>query len=160
MTEVYLSLGSNMGDRQTYLKQALARLSALPQTQLKSLSSIYESQAWGVTNQADFLNLACKLETQLPPLALLHFCQSIERDLGRVRHQHWGPRTLDIDILLYGQVTMDNLELQLPHPYMTQRAFVLVPLLEIEAELTEPSTGLSYASYLAELDCSGIRLNS
>ncbi|MFC3931579.1 2-amino-4-hydroxy-6-hydroxymethyldihydropteridine diphosphokinase [Streptococcus dentapri] len=160
MTVVYLSLGSNIGDRKGYLEAALAHLAELPQTVLVKSSSIYETPAWGVTEQADFLNLACQLETQLAPEELLIFCQQIEDKLGRIRQQHWGPRTLDIDILLYGSLIINTKQLSLPHPYMKERAFVLVPLLELTADLKDPQTNQLYADELARLDCSEIKLNS
>ena len=100
MTKVYLSLGSNMGDRQGYLQRAVEALKQLPETKVEAVSSFYETAAWGLTNQADFLNLALALETQLQAERLLSACQGIEKDLDRVRHEHWGPRTVDIDILL------------------------------------------------------------
>lgn len=103
MTKVYLSLGSNMGDRQGYLQRAVEALKQLTDTEVETVSSYYETAAWGLTDQADFLNLALALETQLPAESLLSACQAIEKDLDRVRHEHWGPRTVDIDILLYGQ---------------------------------------------------------
>ena len=102
MTRVYLSLGSNMGDRQDYLQKAVEALNDLAETKVKAVSSYYETAAWGLTEQADFLNLALALETQLPAETLLSYCQKIEKNLDRVRHEHWGPRTVDIDILLYG----------------------------------------------------------
>ena len=131
MTKVYLSLGSNMGDRQGYLQRAVEALKQLTDTEVEAVSSYYETAAWGLTDQADFLNLALALETQLPAESLLSACQAIEKDLDRVRHEHWGPRTVDIDILLYGQEIWETEHLIVPHPFMTQRAFVLVPLIEI-----------------------------
>ena len=116
MTRVYLSLGSNMGDRQDYLQKAVEALNDLPETEVKAVSSYYETAAWGLTEQADFLNLALLLETQLPAETLLRSCQQIEKDLDRVRHEHWGPRTVDIDILLYGQEIWETEHLKVPHP--------------------------------------------
>lgn len=156
MSSVFLSLGSNMGDRQTYLKEALERLGQLPQTSLAAVSSIYQTPAWGLTDQPDFLNLACRLETDLAPLDLLQACQKIENDLGRVRQQHWGPRTLDIDILLYGQEVIAEPNLILPHPYMRERAFVLLPLLELDEKAFDPVTGQAYHNDLAKLSTESI----
>ena len=112
---------------------------------------------WGLTDQADFLNLALALDTQLPAESLLSACQAIEKDLDRVRHEHWGPRTVDIDILLYGQEIWGTEHLKVPHPLMTQRAFVLVPLLEIAENLVEPQTGQAYKKYLSQIDTSDVR---
>ena len=157
MTRVYLSLGSNMGDRQGYLQKAVKALNDLPETEVKAVSSCYETAAWGLTDQADFLNLALALETKLPVETLLRSCQQIEKDLDRVRHEHWGPRTVDIDILLYGQEIWETEHLKVPHPLMTQRAFVLVPLLEIAENLVEPQTGQAYKKYLSQIDTSDVR---
>lgn len=157
MTRVYLSLGSNMGDRQGYLQKAVESLNRLPETDVKAVSSYYETAAWGLTDQADFLNLALALDTQLPAETLLSSCQQIEKNLDRVRHEHWGPRTVDIDILLYGQETWGTEHLKVPHPFMNQRAFVLVPLLEIAGDLVEPQTGQAYEKYLSQLDTSDVR---
>ena len=157
MTRVYLSLGSNMGDRQGYLQKAVKALNDLPETEVKAVSSCYETAAWGLTDQADFLNLALALETKLPAETLLRSCQQIEKDLDRVRHEHWGPRTVDIDILLYGQEIWETEHLKVPHPYMSQRAFVLVPLIEIADDLVDPKTGQAYKKYLSQLDTSDVR---
>lgn len=156
MTKVYLSLGSNMGDRQGYLQRAVEALKQLTDTEVEAVSSYYETAAWGLTDQADFLNLALALETQLPAESLLSACQAIEKDLDRVRHEHWGPRTVDIDILLYGQEIWETEHLIVPHPFMTQRAFVLVPLLEISKDLVEPQTGQTYENYLSQLDTNDV----
>jgi len=144
MTKVYLSLGSNMGNRQDYLKKAVESLDRLLETEVKAVSSY-------------FLNLALALDTQLPAESLLSACQAIEKDLDRVRHEHWGPRTVDIDILLYGQEIWGTEHLKVPHPLMTQRAFVLVPLLEIAENLVEPQTGQAYKKYLSQIDTSDVR---
>lgn len=157
MTAVYLSLGSNLLDRQKLLKEATRRLCHLPETRLLAESSIYETPAWGNTNQSDFLNMACYLETQLDPLAFLHYCQAIENDLGRIRHEKWGPRTIDIDILLFGHYQLQSKELQIPHPYMKERAFVLLPLLEIAPNLTSDGKNDYLKKYLATLDCQAIK---
>ena len=149
MTRVYLSLGSNMGDRQGYLQKAVKALNDLPETEVKAVSSYYET--------ADFLNLALALETKLPAETLLRSCQQIEKDLDRVRHEHWGPRTVDIDILLYGQEIWEIEHLKVPHPYMSQRAFVLVPLVEIADDLVDPKTGQAYKNYLSHLNTSDVR---
>ncbi|MQB64246.1 2-amino-4-hydroxy-6-hydroxymethyldihydropteridine diphosphokinase, partial [Lactobacillus reuteri] len=101
--------------------------------------------------------LALALDTQLPAESLLSACQAIEKDLDRVRHEHWGPRTVDIDILLYGQEIWRTEHLKVPHPLMTQRAFVLVPLLEIAENLVEPQTGQAYKKYLSQIDTSDVR---
>ena len=155
MTSVYLSLGSNIGDKKAYLLSAIERLEQLDKTVVKSVSSFYETAAWGKTDQDDFLNICCELETDLTPQELLLACQKIEKDLKRVRHEHWGPRTIDIDILLYGDETIATENLNVPHPYMTERAFVLVPLEEIAPKLQ--INGKSISSYLAPLNVQEVR---
>lgn len=155
MISVYLSLGSNIGDKKAYLEAALDRLNQLPQTTVAAVSSFYETAAWGKTDQDDFLNICCQLETELDAQQLLTECQKIEKDLQRVRHEHWGPRTIDIDILLYGNETIATENLSVPHPYMTERAFVLVPLEEIAPQLQ--LNGQSISSYLAHLNVQEVR---
>ena len=137
--DCYLSLGANLGARAQTLREALRRLAQLPGTRLSRASSFYETAPWGKTDQPPFLNGAACLSTRLAPEALLAACQEIERALGRVRHEHWGARTLDID-LVYGvrggqAVRVATPRLTLPHPYLLERAFVLVPLAEIAPEL-------------------------
>ena len=135
----YLSLGANLGARAQALREALRRLAQLPGTRLSRASSFYETAPWGKTDQPPFLNGAACLSTRLAPEALLAACQEIERALGRVRHEHWGARTLDID-LVYGvrggqAVRVATPRLTLPHSYLLERAFVLVPLAEIAPTL-------------------------
>ncbi|SEP55958.1 2-amino-4-hydroxy-6-hydroxymethyldihydropteridine diphosphokinase [Streptococcus lutetiensis] len=155
MISVYLSLGSNIGDKKAYLEAALERLNQLPQTSLAAVSSFYETAAWGKTDQDDFLNICCQLKTELAAQQLLIECQQIEKDLHRVRHEHWGPRTIDIDILLYGSEHIATENLKVPHPYMTERAFVLVPLFEIAPSLE--ICGHSITSYLKTLNLEEVR---
>ena len=134
-SRVYLSLGSNLGDRAALLRAAIARLASLPGTSLIAESIIRETLPWGNTDQPAFLNMVVALETEMDPQALLAATQQIEQALGRERSEHWGPRTIDIDLLLYAEETRDTSALRLPHPYLTQRRFVLEPLAEIAPEL-------------------------
>ena len=132
----YLSLGANLGAKGETLREALRLLAVLPETQLLRSSSFYTTAPWGKTDQPDFINAACALRTRLTPLELLHHCQAIELQLGRIRHERWGARTCDIDLVFASDgITSDTAELHLPHPYLTERAFVLVPLAEIAPEL-------------------------
>ena len=126
-----MSLGSNLGDRAEYLRAAREALSALPATQVVAASRIYETAPQDLENQGAFLNQVLCLETGLQPLDLLYECQRIEREHGRVRELRFGPRTLDIDILLFQDAESDDPELTLPHPRMVKRAFVLVPLADV-----------------------------
>lgn len=127
----YLGLGSNLGDRAAYLRQAIDALGRLPGTRVVRLSSLYETRPWGLAEQPDYYNLVVEIETSLAAEELLRHALAIEAALGRVRTVRFGPRTIDIDVLLYGDQTHDTPELTVPHPRMLQRAFVLVPLAEI-----------------------------
>ncbi|WP_088723786.1 2-amino-4-hydroxy-6-hydroxymethyldihydropteridine diphosphokinase [Streptococcus mutans] len=158
MTLVYLSLGSNIGERQTYLQRALEELAHLSHITLQAVSPVYETAAWGKTDQADFLNIVCQLETDLSPYDLLEACQKIEKHLNRVRHEHWGPRTIDIDILFYGNTIIKEDNLKIPHPYLQNRAFVLVPLNDIASELVHPVLKETVAILLEKVDKSGVKI--
>ena len=131
----YLSLGANLGNREETLREAVQKLGALEGVKIVAVSSVYETEPWGKSDQPSFLNIAVTVETTLAPEALLALTQSIETALGRVRHERWGPRTIDVDILHIEGVERNTPELTLPHPYMTERAFVLVPLSEIAPDL-------------------------
>lgn len=131
-----MSLGSNKGDKKGWLTQAMERLATLGHVFITS--SFYASQAWGLSEQPDFINMCAGIETELSPKELLAAIQHIEADLGRERLIKWGPRTLDIDILLYDDLILTDDELVIPHPYMHQRHFVLAPLAEIAPLLVHP----------------------
>ena len=155
---VYLSMGGNIGDPIHYLQAALAALDALEGCQILAVSSFFQTPAWGKTDQPDFVNLACQVSTQLDPLDFLDACQKIETDLGRVRLEKWGERTLDIDIVLWGEETLDFPRLQVPHPYMQERAFVLLPLDQIAPDRIHPVLKRSIRNLLEDLaeDCLAI----
>ncbi|MHB0938601.1 MAG: 2-amino-4-hydroxy-6-hydroxymethyldihydropteridine diphosphokinase [Armatimonadota bacterium] len=131
MQRVYLSLGSNLGDREGYLRRALELLARLPGTRVVATSSMVETPPWGKTDQPAFLNMAAALDTSLTPEELLGETRNIENALGRQRTEHWGPRTIDIDLLVFEGEERDTPTLKLPHPYLTERRFVLEPLAEI-----------------------------
>jgi 2-amino-4-hydroxy-6-hydroxymethyldihydropteridine diphosphokinase len=152
---VYLGLGSNLGDRQRLLESALTHLDSLPHTEVMAVSHWYESVAQG-PEQPDYLNGAVALRTGLKPLELLDAVQAIEQAHDRVRLIHWGPRTLDIDILLWDDICLNLPRLQVPHPYLRQRAFVVLPLLEIAPGLHLPD-GQPLASLGDSLDATGLR---
>lgn len=135
---VYLGLGSNLGDRADYLQKAIFFL-ARPTITIEATSSIYETEPWGVEDQPLYWNQVIEIETILQPLELLQICQEIEQQLGRERKVHWGSRTIDIDLLIYDNIVSKTEELTLPHPYLEERAFVLVPLREIAPNLVLPS---------------------
>lgn len=135
MKQAWIALGSNIAPRETYLQQAIQMLSEHEEIKLNQVSTVYETEPVGYENQDQFLNLVAEVETSLDPMDLLRICQKIEQDLGRKRIIRWGPRTVDLDILLYSTENMNVEELILPHPRMHERAFVLVPLAEIAPEL-------------------------
>ena len=131
MMNCYLGLGSNLGDSRKNIRKAIEMISNIAGVELISVSHFYETAAWGLKNQPDFINAAVRINTELQPLKLLDELQSIEYKLGRVRLEHWGARTIDIDILYVDGVTVDNERLKIPHPYLFARDFVLIPLSEI-----------------------------
>ncbi len=135
MNTAFLGLGSNLGDRQRYLSEALRLLAADPAIVVARGSSVYESKPVGVIEQPDFLNLVAQIETTHAPLALLSSCLAVESALKRERRERWGPRFIDIDILVYGDLVQLDDRLVLPHPRMHERSFVLTPLAEIAPDL-------------------------
>lgn len=145
MKLLYLSLGSNLGDREANLHAALSLLSPT------RVSPIYETEPVDYTNQPWFLNLVAEVETDLFPRQALAWTQRIERELGRVRTVPKGPRTIDIDILLFGSVVMRTSELEIPHPRLAERRFVLQPLADLAPDLKHPVTGHTVRQMLASL---------
>ena len=154
MTNVFLGIGGNLGDRRATMRLAVAEIRAVVDD--VRVSSLYETAAWGVTDQPSFLNAVVRGSTELSPLELLDAMQAIENQLGRVRTLHWGPRTIDIDILLYGSDVIDVPRLKVPHPYMAQRGFVLRPLADLAAGLTLPDGSL-VGELLTTIDQSDLR---
>ncbi len=138
-----VGLGANLGDAQATLRAAINVLAVLPQTRLLAASRLYRTPAWGNEVQPDFINAAVALETDLPAPVLLEQLLATEQQFGRVRQegQQWGPRTLDLDLLLYGEQVIDLPQLQVPHPYLHQRAFALLPLAEVAADACIPGHG-------------------
>ena len=159
MPLAYIGLGSNLEAPLEQVARAFEELAEIPQTQLLARSSIYSSLPVGPA-QPDFINAVALLDTQLPPIALLDALQAIEQAHQRVRIQHWGPRTLDLDLLLYGDQVIDLERLKVPHPYLTQRSFVLYPLADITPNLHLPD-GTPLADLLNRCPADGlIRLPS
>ncbi|MEO7477968.1 MAG: 2-amino-4-hydroxy-6-hydroxymethyldihydropteridine diphosphokinase [Lysobacteraceae bacterium] len=153
-----IGLGGNLGDVAGTLEHALLALDALPATQLLRRSKLYRTPAWGMTAQPDFINAAALLRTSLPADALLAELLRIEREAGRNRDaqsERWGPRALDLDLLLYGDAVIAQAGLSVPHPHLHQRAFVLVPLAEIAADALVPGRG-RVDELLAAVDAQGI----
>lgn len=154
MTRVWLGFGGNLGDVAARIDEAIARLGA-GGLRLLARSSDYETPPWGRTDQPTFVNAVARFETALDPHAVLALALTTEAALGRERREKWGPRVIDIDILVYEGVDLDEPRLSLPHPYIKDRAFVLVPLAEIDPGLVvggEPVEGL-----VARLDTTGLR---
>ena len=141
MSDVFIGLGGNLGDREALLAEALRKLDATPGIKVAAVSSLYETKPVGITAQPDFLNLVVKLETNLPPYALLNTCLRIETELGRERRERWGPRTVDVDVVSVDGVTSDAPELLLPHPGAFERATVLIPWLDVEPDAVLPGHG-------------------
>ena len=136
-TDIYLLLGTNLGDRMALLTQAITEISTQVGT-LGCVSSIYETAAWGNENQPNYLNQVVQVATVLPPFQLLEQTQAIEKRMGRERLGKWGARLIDIDILFYGECIVDGPGLQIPHPYLAERRFTLVPLQEVAPLLHHP----------------------
>jgi len=151
-----IALGSNLGNSRTTLEKALETIDRTPGITLKTHSSWYKTAPIG-PSQPDYLNGCALLEVKLSPHELLNTLLKIENEFGRVRQERWGPRTLDLDVLLFGDLILETADLQIPHPRMTKRAFVLVPLAEIASEWIEPVSGKAIAQLMERVDCSQVR---
>ena len=151
---VFLGLGANLGDREASLAAAQSALD--PHIAVTAASPVYETVPWGYLDQPSFLNQAIEGRAALPPLALLHRLQDIENSIGRRPSFRYGPRLIDIDILLYDDLILDFPELQIPHPVMHERAFVMVPICDLAPDLVHPKLKRALSDLLAELDTSGV----
>ena len=155
VTRSALAFGSNLGDSAGMIGRAIDALDAMVGVSVTARSSLYATPPWGVEDQPDFVNACALVETDLPPLELLSACKDLEVALGRVPGERWGPRLIDLDVLWMDGVSLESERLTLPHPRMTERAFVLVPLAEIAPELVVG--GRSVVGWCADLESSGIR---
>ena len=155
----HVGLGSNVGDSPSTLSSAVHRLMTVPRSRYLGVSRFYRTPAWGLEDQPDFINAVVALETMLAPRALLEELLRIERDFGRRRvpGRRWGPRSLDLDLLLYGDVVIDTPGLRVPHPHLHERAFALVPLAEIAAAEPFPGHG-SVGQALRQVDVQGVEV--
>ena len=154
MSTAFLGLGGNQGDRRRYLADAVRALNREASIRVEKVSSVYETKPVGVVDQPDFLNLVAQVSTTLSARDLLARCLQIETGLGRVRTERWGPRTVDIDVLWYDGLIVDEPDLVVPHPRMATRAFVLVPLAEIAPKLLLQEMRVDVLA--AKIDLSGL----
>lgn len=151
---VFLSLGGNIGDPSNTIEDALGHLSSQRGIRVVTRSPFYRTPPWGKTDQADFINACALVRTTLSAQALLKACLDVEDGMGRRRAERWGPRTIDIDILTYGEEVIEEDNLIVPHPYLAERAFVLIPLKDIAPDFS--LNGRSIDAMIADVDASGI----
>jgi 2-amino-4-hydroxy-6-hydroxymethyldihydropteridine diphosphokinase len=151
VTVAYVGLGANVGPREVTLLRAIDLLAEADDVEVLEVSQLRETDPVGMVDQPSFLNGAARIDTSLSPRALLELLLRIERSLGRVREERWGPRTVDLDLLVYGDLTVDEPGLRVPHPRLHERRFALEPLAELDPELVVPGLG-SVAAALAALD--------
>jgi 2-amino-4-hydroxy-6-hydroxymethyldihydropteridine diphosphokinase len=147
----FIGLGANLGEREAAIRAALEEISKLPGTELARVSSLYDTEPVGEVDQPNFLNAVAQIDTELTARQLLWNLLLIERRLGRVRTQRYGPRTIDLDLLMYGNQVVDEPDLKVPHPELTRRSFVLVPLVELDPLLVHPVTGETLLTHLSWL---------
>lgn len=155
MSKAYLGIGGNMGDRRQYIERAVELLKGNPGITVGKVSSVYETEPVGYREQDWFLNIAAELDTVLSPYELLDYCGFIEKELKRERLIRWGPRTIDVDILLYEDVRLKDERLIIPHPRMKERAFVIIPLMEIAPDIV--LDGEPIGCIAKRLDTEGVR---
>lgn len=155
MTEAFVGLGSNLDDPISQIKRALEAVKKLPNTQFMAASSLYRTPPWGKIDQPDFINAIVKIKTKLTAHQLITELLGIEKNHHRIRNRQWEPRTLDCDLILYGDHIINDPALTVPHPRMQKRGFVLLPLAEIAFDLQLPN-GECLAELLADCDCVGI----
>jgi 2-amino-4-hydroxy-6-hydroxymethyldihydropteridine diphosphokinase len=157
MKDVFIALGSNIGNRANYLRNALREINELKQTRVVKTSSIYETEPVGYTDQEAFLNMVATIQTELPARELLAELLQVEKKLDRTREVHWGPRTIDLDILLYNQENIQSEDLKIPHPRMLDRGFVMIPLYELKPDLQFPHTEDTFSKLIKErIDNKGV----
>lgn len=153
----YLGLGSNLGDRFLLMREALQKLKNSTGIKVSRVSPVYESEPIGVPRQPRYLNAVVEIFTDLDEKKLLKVCQAIEDELGRVRNERWGPRNIDIDILIYDDLVSSTRELSIPHPFFHEREFVLRPMADIAPDLIHPVLDLSVSELLEGVEESGVK---
>lgn len=156
METTALGLGGNIGDPRSAMAEALRQFDLRDDCRVVAVSKLYSTPPWGKTDQADFFNCCALVETSLPPEELLDVCLSIERGMKRVRIERWGPRTIDIDILIYGALKQVTDKLEIPHPRMTERGFVMMPLSDIAPDMQV--RGRPVRDWLKDADTAGIKV--
>ena len=149
--QAYIGLGSNLGERESMIRLALDDIARLPGTRLVRASSLYDTEPAGEADQPNFRNAVAQVDTELTARQLLWNLMLVEKRLGRVRTQRWGPRTIDLDLLLFGTLVLEEPDLAVPHPELTRRSFVLVPLVELDPLLVHPATGHTLVHHLSLL---------
>ncbi len=155
MSQAVLGLGGNIGDSRKLLAAAIARLADNPAITVEAVSALYLTPPWGKVDQPAFLNAAARIATSLSPRALLEAALAVERQLGRERLERWGPRRIDIDILVFDDITVDEPGLSIPHKQLKERAFALVPLIDVMPDVT--IEGKTAEEWLAGVDASGMQ---
>jgi dihydropteroate synthase/2-amino-4-hydroxy-6-hydroxymethyldihydropteridine diphosphokinase len=156
-TKVFLGLGTNVGDRRANLKQAIHSLQSKPGVEIRELSPVYETAPWGITDQPEFLNMVVTGRTSLDPVSLLHHIKAIEQEMGRKQAVRWGPRLIDIDILFYGHEVVETEEVDIPHPRLDGRVFVLAPLADLAPDWPDPRSGQTVRQMLEATGREGSR---
>jgi 2-amino-4-hydroxy-6-hydroxymethyldihydropteridine diphosphokinase len=149
--KAFVGLGSNLGEREAMIRMALDDLARLSATRLVRASSLYDTEPAGEVDQPNFLNAVAQIDTELTARQLLWNLLLIEKRLGRVRAQRYGPRTIDLDLLLYGSLVVEEPDLKVPHPELTRRSFVLVPLVELDPLLIHPVSGETLLHHLSSI---------
>lgn len=155
--DVVLGLGANLGDRLATLREAVARIACIEGVTVKARSKVYETAPVGGPEQPAFLNAAIRVECTISPMSLLDEVARIEEELGRTREVHWGPRTIDIDLLWIEGACVDEPRLVVPHPRLLERAFALLPLLDVAPTALDPVTGAPYAGRVREVEAQDVR---
>jgi len=155
--DVYLSLGSNIGSKRENIKKALNLLDDDKNVEVAHASSLYETKPWGYINQPNFYNCVSQINTNYEPIELLRLIQTIETKMGRIKNKKWGPRIIDIDIILFENIILDSNDLIIPHPWMEKRAFVLFPLMELDNKIMHPISKRGIAKLVEAVGGEGLK---